>query len=601
MYTNFNNFGYYGGYNMYNNPSLMPMQTNCFNNNMFNQPIRFTMIGDRNSGSSSTGSSSSSQSTPAQTGYVSADADTLKFRQELFDAQEQLKAQKATTEQEKKELEATKSADGTAVKLDKRKCEDVSFTEKAMTVGMSALKGMEGVLKGLVGYGSDGKWHWQNAVRNAVIGAGIALCPMAGAAIAASSTIAATIGATTAATVGAALTAVPTVATVAGCAAGTYLAGKGAYDMATAETMDDLSKGTQETVTGLSIAIPTFGAAKKMIGSALSEAGASATGNIFSRFWAGNKNMTTALSQEMAANIQASGGSFIKGFTKTGVDKYWHSGAQKANESFNNQQNSFTQNLTAREAQLQAKLTAGTITDAETAELQAISNLKTTLSRTDLTKADWTNINRNTAGLSKDMAKQLAQLKDARFKSMWKMEFQGGDQFKPDVQQFGFGNHRFSTLTSDLLKSRYGLNLTKDTKWALTKNIFGDALKVSAPIWLLNGVQGSSIGQFNNMYQAFDATVETGEHLTAEQTTQELAQYDQTTQAADTQISQLQQLINKSYSDPAGFKKEYQAQLAAAQQAAQAQAQAEAQAAQQVAQAEEQEKQEDGQQLQATA
>ena len=564
-----------GNYGM----GYMPMPMNNFNSGMTFNGSSFTPQFDFtiHTGGSSTTSSGSSKSSSVK----SSDEDIVKMRQELIELQNQAKNDPTVTAlaDKKKAIEAGKNEDGTANVKDTRKCKDVDLKEKLMSVGGSMLKGGFNIAKGLVGYGSDGKWHWQNLVRNAVVAGAILACPAIGGALAAGGW----------ATAGAIATAVPTVMTYLGLATGVCLVGKGGYDMYKAETMAELDTGAQEVGAGVGLVIATRKAAKKMLSAKVASAGNNATGSTLSKFWQGCQNESQAFGQQITTSINNANGNKLLGFLKATKAEYWTKGGAEAQKGFEKQQSEFMTKATSTKAEIDARIS--TMADgAEKTALQKQSDaIETIMNQVNnaKTKGAWKIINKNTGDLPKDIASQLSELKAGRFSSMLKMAQRGGDQgLLDEVQQFGYNKSSYSKFTSDLWYSHWIKNCTL---WQKTKTGFMDLMFVGGtamcPAFVGAPYQGHSTMQGANVVQLFDPVLESGEELTAEQYKEQLAALDQQIKTSEDSKKQMQDLISKSFSDPAAFKREYQA-LAQAQAQAQAQmqqAQAQAQQGQQVA------------------
>lgn len=522
--------------------------------------------------------------------------------QEIFSQKQE--AQKALTEIEKQktalngtvkkdgsvEIKGSIQADGT---IKEEKLENISTGSKIMRGVGNFFSGIGNVCKSFVGIDpKTGKWDPLKCLRNVGVAVAVGtLCvfaaPLGAAAAAALG------GGAIAAGVGTAVAAAPTALAYLGLGTGAYLAGKGVYNTAKADTLEEFDNATQDIGAGVFIGASS---AMGLRGISKTAGVASASeGTIGSSISAGTKNILVNPWKASAQNFQVAnarfstartfGASFKESFSlaNQGV-KEAH--ANVARDAFLSQKQKLTTQLEQQIADVEARYSAATSAkDKALLELEydGLVNQYSQLESLPSTKVQWKSFGKankeynaqlkeykkamrpwgkgeveiggqkfTTADKSalsstiksirktqKGIDSQMSSLKKARFDSMKSMAKSSDSAHQTEVQEFGFSNKWYSTPYNWVQSKYYG--------FTMRKGIFGKGMMLAngafyavEPVWALQGTAKTSAAMpLNGMY-AFNPTRESSKDLTTVLPAEQIAQAKS---GLDTQAQQLKDAI----------------------------------------------------------
>lgn len=496
----------------------------------------------------------------------------LAQRQEGNKALQQIQEQKTilngtVKEDGSVEVKGSIQADGT---IKEEKLENMSTGAKIMRGGMNLIKGIGNVCKSFVGVDpKTGKWDPVKCIRNVGIAVGVAaLCvfaaPLGAAAAAALG------GGAIAAGVGTAVAAIPTALAYGGIATGAYMASKGIYDTAKADTLQEFDQGTQDigagAFIGLSSAIGLKGISKT--------AGVSSTSNgtIMSSVSTGAKNIFVNPWKASSQNFQWA----EAGYTLNGL-----SGAREAVKlgQANIAKNAFTEHaqqlktkLETQIADVESRYSAATSAkdkalldleyDGLVKQYSQFENLPTTKSGwkgfenstkeynsqlrsykralrplgkgeveihgQKFVKADKKALSEAVSSIKKSLKsnqRQMETLKKERFSSMQRMA--GSSQHAAEVNEFGFSNKLYGAPSNWVQSKYYGFSLPKST-FGYVNMLGAGAMYATEPYWALQGAaKASGAMPLNGMY-AYQPIQEQGETtvIPAEQYAQAKSGYE---------------------------------------------------------------------------
>lgn len=505
-------------------------------------------------------------------------------KQEGNKALQQIQEQKAALngtvkEDGSVEVKGSIQADGT---IKEEKLENMSTGAKIMRGGMNLIKGIGNVCKSFVGVDpKTGKWDPVKCIRNVGIAVGVAaLCvfaaPLGAAAAAALG------GGAIATGVGTAVAAIPTALAYGGLATGVYMAGKGVYDTAKADTLQEFDQGTQDIGAGVFI-----GAASAMGLKSMSKAAGVASasdGSVLSSVSAGTKNIFVNPWKAASQNFEwAEAGYTLNGFS--GAREAVKLGqASVAKNAFNEHAQQLQTQLETKIADVEARYSAATSAkDKALLELEydglvkqyaQFENLPTTkagwrgfentakeynsqlkgykramrpfgkgeieINGQKFTTADKKVLSKAISSIrksQKSVQQQMTSLKNERFTSMQTMA--ASKAHSSEVTDFGFSTKWYGTPTNWLQSKYYGFSLPKSTFGYV--NLLGSTtMYATEPYWALQGVAKTSGAMpLNGMY-AYQPMQEQGET-----TVIPAEQYAQVKSGYEAQEKQIKDALNQ--------------------------------------------------------
>lgn len=587
------------GFNFTNNMWSMPMMNNGFGyGNNFNW------------GTPSWGTSAWSASSSSSSKKESAEEYEARIKKEIAQKNEQKKAlltqrqelQKGLTQIQEQQaaLNGTVKEDGSvevkgAIQADgtikEEKLENMSTGAKIMRGVGNFFKGIGNVCKSFVGVDpATGKWDPLKCVRNVGIGLGVAaLCvfaaPLGAAAAAALG------GGAIAAGVGTAVAAIPTALGYAGLATGAYMAGKGVYDTAKADTLEEFDKGTQDIGAGVFIGASSAVGLRSM--SKAAGVASASNGTKLSSVSAGVKNVFVNPWKAASQNFEWASAGYELGGLSGAREAVKLGQANVAKTSFEANQQKLMTDLQQKIADAEARYSAATDPKAKAlieAEYDGLLNQYSQIeSGLPTTKAGWRNFGsadkEYTAQLKgykkamrpwgkgeveicgqkftsadkeavsaaiksirtsqSEIAQQMSALRAERFSSMRAMASGGLD--KTQVEEFGFGTKWYSAPSNWVQSKYYGFSMPKGTM-GKAMMLGNGAMYVSEPAFALQGFgKAPAAMPLNGMY-AYNPTREASEGLTtvipAEQYAQAKTGYDSQAQQIKDAIGQIDTQLN---------------------------------------------------------
>lgn len=600
------------GFNFTNNMWSMPMMNNGFgygNNFNWGTPSWGTSAWTTSSSSSSKKESAEEYEARIKKEIAQKNEQKkvlLTQRQELQKGLTQIQEQQAALngtvkEDGSVEVKGAIQADGT---IKEEKLENMSTGAKIMRGVGNFFKGIGNVCKSFVGVDpATGKWDPIKCVRNVGIAVGVAaLCvfaaPLGAAAAAGLASMGAAAGAATA--VGTAVAAIPTALGYAGLATGAYMAGKGVYDTAKADTLEEFDKGTQDIGAGVFIGASSAVGLRSM--SKAAGVASASNGTKLSSVSAGIKNVFVNPWKASAQNFQIAnarfatartfGASYRESFSLANqAVKNAH--ADVAEAAFNNKKQNLISKLEQKIADAESRYTnAADPKKRALAELELESLYEQQIKLVDelpTTKAEWRTFDRankeynaQLKGYKKAMrpwgkgeveiggqkfttadketlsaaiksirtsqseiGQQMSALRAERFSSMRAMA--SGELNQAQVEEFGFGTKWYSAPSNWVQSKYYGFSMPKGTM-GKAMMLGNAAMYASEPAFALQGFgKAPAAMPLNGMY-AYNPTREASEGLTtvipAEQYAQAKTGYDSQAQQIKDAIGQIDTQLN---------------------------------------------------------
>ncbi|MCM1003820.1 MAG: hypothetical protein NC408_05690 [Candidatus Gastranaerophilales bacterium] len=586
------------GFNYTNNMWSQPMMTNFNNgfgwNNNFNS---FTPSWGTSAWTTSSSTSSTRESAAEYEARIKKEiAQKNEEKRTLLTQRQELQKGLTQVQEQKTALNGTVKEDGSvevkgAIQQDgtikEEKLENMSTGAKIMRGVTNAFKGIGNVCKSFVGIDpKTGKWDPLKCVRNVGIAVAVgALCvfaaPLGAAAAAALG------GGAIATGVGTAVAAVPTALAYAGLGTGAYMAGKGVYDTAKANNLEEFDQGTQDIGAGAFIGVSSAAGLRGM--SKAAGVASASEGTFASSVSAGAKNVFVNPWKAASQNFEwAEAGYALNGLS--GARQAVKMGqAGVAKNAFNTQKQQLTAQLEQKIADVEARYNAATSAkDKALIELEydgLVNQYSQLEANLPTTKAGWRTFDsankeytsqlkgykkamrpwgkgeveihgqkftsadkealsaaiKSIRKSQKGIDAQMSALKTARFDSMQALAKSSSSSHQAEAQAFGFENNWYSSPYNWAQSKYYGFTMPK-SMFGKAMMLGNGALYVSEPAWALQGVASNSGAMpLNGMY-AFNPTREASEGLT---TTIPAEQYAQAKTGYETQEQQIKTAIGE--------------------------------------------------------